>query len=754
LPFLEAFEGFRILRDALFISLLGILVYLGVATIIGDSGLIGSYGAAFAHENQLFFGYFSYVYLLVLLVPVFYWYRTPGFSQRRMEQIVAYVLLFFSLQILQALLVSDMELRGTLGGSFVDFLAPYIGLFGVWVFWVMASAVSVVIVLDKSVDELLAPLAELLKRPERTSEKPAAVAEQTSVEEYASYDEPEDTAVETIEEIVEEMSDAYDAPAFERHTPQHTDAVPLKRAAESDTEDETVEVEEKPKTIVSMANKVKEQKHAVIVNELEENAKFLEQIDKGKTEKPKNFKLPSLDFLQKPGKTKNSVDESELDDKIRDLIAKLAHFKIEGDVVRTYAGPVVSTFEFKPAANIKVSKILNLQDDLAMALRAETIRIQAPIPGKDVVGIEIPNKSVETIYLREIFESKLFKEAASPLTIALGKDIVGKPFITDLKKLPHLLIAGTTGSGKSVGINAMILSLLYKNSPDQLKLMMIDPKMLEFSIYNDIPHLLTPVITKAKQAIVALNNMVHEMERRYQMMSETRTKNIETYNEKMKKEGGKPFPYIVVIIDELADLMMTSGKDVEYSIARLAQMARASGIHLIVATQRPSVDVVTGLIKANLPSRISYRVGQKVDSKIILDAQGAESLLGRGDMLFTPPGSTGLIRLHAPWSSEDEIDKIVEFIKVQREAEYDKSFLTDDSAASASGEPGVIDEEIDPLYEEAKNIVIADKKTSISYLQRKLQIGYNRSARIIEQLEQRGVLSEPNAKGNREIVGA
>ncbi|MDX1295789.1 MAG: DNA translocase FtsK 4TM domain-containing protein [Sulfurimonadaceae bacterium] len=746
-------EGFRILRDALFISLLGILVYLGVATIIGDSGLIGSYGAAFAQENQLFFGYLSYVYLLVLLVPVFYWYRTPGFSQRRMEQIIAYVLLFFSLQILQALLVSNIEHRGTLGGSFVDFLVPFIGLFGVWVFWVMATAVSVVIILDKSVDELLAPVAELLKRPERTAGEP--VVEEVPSDAYEAYDEPLETVSEAMEEVIEEPFDEYDAPAFERHAPKHTDTVAAKRQPAEDSDAAEEETTAAPKTIVSLANKVKEEKHAVIVEELEENTKLLQQIDKGKTEKPKNFKLPSLDFLQKPGKAKNSVDEAELDDKIRDLIAKLAHFKIEGDVVRTYAGPVVSTFEFKPAANIKVSKILNLQDDLAMALRAETIRIQAPIPGKDVVGIEIPNKTVETIYLREIFESKLFKEAASPLTIALGKDIVGKPFITDLKKLPHLLIAGTTGSGKSVGINAMILSLLYKNSPDQLKLMMIDPKMLEFSIYNDIPHLLTPVITKAKQAIVALNNMVGEMERRYQMMSETRTKNIETYNEKMKKEGGKPFPYIVVIIDELADLMMTSGKDVEYSIARLAQMARASGIHLIVATQRPSVDVVTGLIKANLPSRISYRVGQKVDSKIILDAQGAESLLGRGDMLFTPPGSTGLIRLHAPWSSEDEIDKIVEFIKVQREAEYDKSFLTDDSAAAtASGEPDVVDEEIDPLYEEAKNIVIADKKTSISYLQRKLQIGYNRSARIIEQLEQRGVLSEPNAKGNREIVGA
>jgi S-DNA-T family DNA segregation ATPase FtsK/SpoIIIE len=445
------------------------------------------------------------------------------------------------------------------------------------------------------------------------------------------------------------------------------------------------------------------------------------------------------------------MDESELDDKIRFLIEKLAHFKIDGDVVRTYAGPVVSTFEFKPAANVKVSKILNLQDDLAMALSAETIRIQAPIPGKDVVGIEIPNDTVDTIYLRELLDDKLFKNSASSLTIALGKDIVGKPFVTDLKKLPHLLIAGTTGSGKSVGINAMILSLLYKNSPDQLRLLMIDPKMLEFSIYNDIPHLLTPVITKPKQAIIALNNMVNEMERRYELMAESRTKNIENYNEKVKKEGGEHFPYIVVIIDELADLMMTSGKDVELSIARLAQKSRACGIHLIIATQRPSVDVVTGLIKANLPSRISYRVGQKVDSKIILDQMGAESLLGRGDMLFTPPGAPALVRLHAPWATEEEIEKIVEFIKAQREPNYDKTFLLEESE-SASGGANENYEELDPLFEEAKKVVLSDRKTSISYLQRKLQIGYNRSARVIEQLENEGILSAPNAKGIREIL--
>ena len=381
--------------------------------------------------------------------------------------------------------------------------------------------------------------------------------------------------------------------------------------------DEELEPESEKESRASTINGVE------ILNEVAENKKLLDQIERGNVEKPKNFVLPPLKFLNDPPKRSHSVNETEIDQQISNLLDKLRKFKIDGDVVRTYTGPIVTTFEFRPAPHIKVSKILTLQDDLAMALKAQTIRIQAPIPGKDVVGIEVPNQNLETIYLKEILESEVFKNASSPLTMALGKDIVGAPFVTDLKKLPHLLIAGTTGSGKSVGINAMLLSLLYRNSPQTLRLMMIDPKMLEFSIYNDIPHLLTPVITEAKKAITALANMVAEMERRYKIMSQTRTKNIESYNEKMKEEGGEQFPYIVVIIDELADLMMTSGKDVELYIGRLAQMARASGIHLIVATQRPSVDVVTGLIKANLPSRISYRVGQRIDSKVILDQMGA-----------------------------------------------------------------------------------------------------------------------------------
>ena len=510
--------------------------------------------------------------------------------------------------------------------------------------------------------------------------------------------------------------------------------------------DEELEPEPEKESRASTINGVE------ILNEVAENKKLLDQIERGNVEKPKNFVLPPLKFLNDPPKRSHSVNETEIDQQISNLLDKLRKFKIDGDVVRTYTGPIVTTFEFRPAPHIKVTKVLTLQDDLAMALKAQTIRIQAPIPGKDVVGIEVPNQNLETIYLKEILESEVFKNASSPLTMALGKDIVGTPFVTDLKKLPHLLIAGTTGSGKSVGINAMLLSLLYRNSPQTLRLMMIDPKMLEFSIYNDIPHLLTPVITEAKKAITALSNMVAEMERRYKIMSQTRTKNIESYNEKMKEEGGEQFPYIVVIIDELADLMMTSGKDVELYIGRLAQMARASGIHLIVATQRPSVDVVTGLIKANLPSRISYRVGQRIDSKVILDQMGAESLLGRGDMLFTPPGSPGVIRLHAPFASEKEIETVVNFLKEQQDVAYDEKFLIEEGTSGSVATGTLGEDELDELYEEAKEIILSEQKTSISYLQRRLKIGYNKAANIIEQMEKMGVLSPVNAKGQREIL--
>ena len=733
------------MRDTLFIITFGLLIYLGFATVLGGTALMGSYGSTFALFNHQYFGYVSYIYIFLFLIPLYYFYKDSSLNIRKFELFITSFLLLLSSLLSQSMLITD-EFRGKIGSDFVDFLSPYIGLFGLWTFWAIITLVSTVILVDKSADEILAIFSAKIKETiPKKKIKQLKNKEQKKIKKEVVVKKEEENTKEIDIEEVHELS--YEDKVFEEEIDK-----PAYLRREDDNLDNTskIEVLEEKYTVLELEEEIKEHSKTKVVDELEENAKLLESIEMGKVEKPKNFTLPSVDFLQKVTAKSHSVDENELDEKIQYLIEKLAHFKIDGDVVRTYAGPVVSTFEFKPAANVKVSKILNLQDDLAMALSAETIRIQAPIPGKDVVGIEIPNEKFDTIYLRELLDSKLFKDSSSPLTIALGKDIVGKPFITDLKKLPHLLIAGTTGSGKSVGINSMILSLLYKNSPDQLRLLMIDPKMLEFSIYNDIPHLLTPVITKPKQAIVALNNMVVEMERRYELMSENRTKNIENYNDKVKKEGGEHFPYIVVIIDELADLMMTSGKDVEHSIARLAQMARASGIHLVVATQRPSVDVVTGLINANLPSRISYRVGQKVDSKIILDQQGAESLLGRGDMLFTPPGSVGLVRLHAPWSTEEEIENIVEFIKSQREPNYDKSFLVEETESVSSSNETY--EELDSLYGEAKNVILTDRKTSISYLQRKLQIGYNRSARVIEQLESEGVLSTPNSKGVREIL--
>ncbi|WP_029567505.1 DNA translocase FtsK [Helicobacter pylori] len=489
-------------------------------------------------------------------------------------------------------------------------------------------------------------------------------------------------------------------------------------------------------------------KKPVMVKELSENKEILDGLDYGEVQKPKDYELPATQLLNALCLKDTSLDENEIDQKIQDLLSKLRTFKIDGDIIRTYSGPIVTTFEFRPAPNVKVSRILGLSDDLAMTLCAESIRIQAPIKGKDVVGIEIPNNQSQTIYLREILESELFQKSSSPLTLALGKDIVGNPFITDLKKLPHLLIAGTTGSGKSVGVNAMILSLLYKNPPDQLKLVMIDPKMVEFSIYADIPHLLTPIITDPKKAIGALQSVAKEMERRYSLMSEYKVKTIDSYNEQAPNNGVEAFPYLIVVIDELADLMMTGGKEAEFPIARIAQMGRASGLHLIVATQRPSVDVVTGLIKTNLPSRVSFRVGTKIDSKVILDTDGAQSLLGRGDMLFTPPGSNGLVRLHAPFATEDEIKKIVDFIKAQKAVEYDKDFLLEESRMPLD----TPNYQGDDILERAKAVILEKKITSTSFLQRQLKIGYNQAATITDELEAQGFLSPRNAKGNREIL--
>ncbi|NCD11865.1 MAG: DNA translocase FtsK [Epsilonproteobacteria bacterium] len=705
-------------------------LFFGVATILPDASVVGKFGAYIGSLNRNVFGYFSFIYPFVLILPSFALYKENQVDERRIGVFLASMILSFAFLMAQAIIVSN-EFHGSFGSSIVELLKSSIGILGVWIFIIAIFLLSITLLVESSINDFLSFIKPLF-----TKDKSLKDSSEKKITYISSYEREELSLQERIK--LDEESET---------TLENTlnEEIPL----ELEKKEEKILKEEEPKKSLV---RLKSASKVEILSEVEENTKLLLEIDQGECDKPKDFKLPPLTFLANPPAKTVHVNENEIDQKIQDLLEKLRRFKIEGDVVRTYSGPVVTTFEFKPAPHIKVSRILTLQDDLAMALRAKTIRIQAPVPGKDVVGIEVPNHKIETIYLKEILESDIFKKSSSPLTIALGKDIVGNAFVTDLKKLPHLLVAGTTGSGKSVGINAMLLSLLYRNSPDTLRFLMIDPKMLEFSIYNDIPHLLTPVITKPKQAIVALANMVSEMERRYQLMSRSRTKNIENYNEKAKSIGVEPLPYIVIIIDELADLMMTSGKDVEFYIARLAQMARASGIHIIVATQRPSVDVVTGLIKANLPSRISFKVGQKIDSKVILDAMGADSLLGNGDMLFTPPGTSGLIRLHAPYTSEDEIDKVVEYLKKQRPVQYDESFLKESEEGFSSGSGSKDSGELDELFEDAKAIVLNERKSSISYIQRRLNIGYNRAATIVEQLEAMGILSAQNSKGQREII--
>ena len=733
-------KGFIIAKKVVSLIILFIILYFQFTTLISTKDVVGNVGASFANFSFKYFSYLSYVYLLLLIYPLYLINFKKGLDYRDLILNISVVFLFLFISLIfQTLLIENPYERGEIGNILVDAFTPFIGQAGLYIFVLIGFSICLLILFET----LNITIEDLKKLKGRIKLKPNSL-KKVNEQKVNNY---------KIEQRVEQKT-----------YQEKPKAIPKLKEEKVIFENQKISEEEliyneEEEDIFSELTNNSQSNNNLIVDELEENAKLLSELEFGKTEKPKDFLLPPTNFFQEaPKENKTKVNEAFIDKKIADLLDKLAMFKIDGDVVRTYTGPVVTTFEFKPAPNVKVSKILSLQDDLAMALKAQTIRIQAPIPGKDVVGIEVPNEDTQTIYLKEMLDSEIFQNSKSPLTMILGKDIVGKPFVTDLKKLPHLLIAGTTGSGKSVGINSMILSLLYKNSPDNLRLVMIDPKMLEFSMYNDIPHLLTPVITKAVDAINALANMVGEMERRYTLMAKTKTKNIENFNEKAQKEGLPTMPYIVVVIDELADLMMTSGKDVEYSIARLAQMARASGIHLIVATQRPSVDVVTGLIKANLPSRLSYKVGQKIDSKIILDSMGAESLLGRGDMLFTPPGMPGLVRIHAPWSTETEIEKVVEFLKDQREVEYDMNFIKDKNLGSSSsgskGARNISDEDIvlDDLYEDAKDVIITDKKTSISYLQRRLKIGYNRAATIIEQLEKTGVLSEVDARGNREIL--
>jgi S-DNA-T family DNA segregation ATPase FtsK/SpoIIIE len=470
-----------------------------------------------------------------------------------------------------------------------------------------------------------------------------------------------------------------------------------------------------------------------------------------------------------------------LEQNARMLESVLDDFGVRGEIIKVRPGPVVTLYELEPAPGIKSSRVIGLADDIARSMSAVAARV-AVVPGRNAIGIELPNVRRETVYLRELLSSEAFEKTAQPLCLALGKNIGGEPVFADLSRMPHLLIAGTTGSGKSVGINTMVLSLLYRLPPEKCKLIMIDPKMLELSVYEGIPHLLAPVVTDPKKAVVALKWAVREMEERYRKMSKLGVRNVDGYNARIEQSLAKgtpvrrkvqtgydpetgqpmfeeeeidlsPMPFIVVIIDEMADLMMVAGKDIEGAVQRLAQMARAAGIHVVMATQRPSVDVITGTIKANFPTRISFQVTSKIDSRTILGEQGAEQLLGQGDMLYMAGGGR-IIRLHGPFVSDEEVEKIVRFLKTQGKPDYVEA-VTEEAEEEGFGTPGLGSPEGgsgDELYDHAVAVVLRDRKVSTSYIQRRLQIGYNKAASLIERMEKEGLIGQANATGKREIL--
>jgi len=472
------------------------------------------------------------------------------------------------------------------------------------------------------------------------------------------------------------------------------------------------------------------------------------------------YKLPDLDLLARGPESSPNLDRDALIRNSQILEKKLADFSVLGRVVKVHPGPVITMYEFEPAPGVKVSRIVNLSDDLALALRAISVRIVAPIPGKNVVGIEVPNVERDVVVLRDVVAHASFQETEARIPIALGKDIFGNPLTTDLASMPHLLVAGATGTGKSVFLNALLCSILMRATPDDVKLLLVDPKMLEFSLYQGIPHLIAEVVTNPKRAAAALLGIVGKMEERYRLMAQKGVRNIEQYNRAVAKDLAanrpkpddeivpKKLPYIVVVIDELADLMIVAARDVEESLMRLAQMARAAGIHLVLATQRPSVDVLTGIIKANFPSRISFQVSSRTDSRTVLDANGAERLLGQGDLLHTPPGSSKLERIHGPYISEKEVQAVTEWTRSQGSPEFDPTLIRLKEESEKTEERG---EELDELYDQALDVVARHRIASISFVQRKLKIGYNRSARILEQMEAEGVVGPQEGTKPREI---
>ncbi len=732
-------------------------------------GKPGAYGSDLALQ---LLGAGAYLLPLFALVLGWHWIRSARI-ERPAERLIGST--FFLLTACAGLALAPLSLLfhetvppgGTIGFVMADLLVSFLNQVGAALFLLAAAVVSVYLMTSFTIEAALAwwrtlgrPVEAVQQRwhawwedqREKAVARRARKAEERAVEQLPELPHADDVIEyhgfpEQPDEIVAVFDDGS---PMEEPFDTLPPIIPYDAAREDISEgDETAEL---PPFDLDSAEQPETAGDAL--------SRWVPDTSSEPAPKPA-YQLPSTLLLTSPAAA-SAFDPAELQDIARAICAKYEEFGVKGSVKQINPGPVVTTFEFKPDPGVKYSKVTHLAEDLCLALECESILVER-IPGKSTIGIEVPNRHREIIALREIIESPEFSGSPSLLTLSLGKDINGKINIGKLDSMPHLLVAGSTGSGKSVLINSLVMSILYTSTPDQVRFIMVDPKTVELGLYADIPHLLTPVITDMKKASNALKNATREMEQRLKLLAEYGVRNIDQFNRKMERlraqrEEGSPelppdLPYIVIIIDELADLMMVEGRQVEESITRLAQMARAAGIHLILATQRPSVDVITGLIKANIPARISFRLATRVDSRTILDSMGAESLLGCGDMLFLPPGSGRMIRLHGPLVSEEESHSVVNFWKKQAQPEYKEEFLAK-PADEEDGEGAAEDDEVfdDPAYEDAVRIVLEMGKASTSTLQRRLRLGYGRAARILDAMEKDGVIGPPDGSRPREVL--
>ena len=629
-------------------------------------------------------------------------------------------------------------------------LSMLVGFLGAYIFYITFAIISSVLLMDITLYEVYTEIINKFKSRKKAIRKFKSSNKKASSPSIAIDDSSEDKFIKDINNKIKILD-------FMRNSEikDNVDTLPeinIHISEEDNTLDEyNVELFNNIKHSSTKHNKgITESEKSVVTKEIDT------MLNTSKENFIKIYTYPKLDLLNNNAKSKmKNEDKQDLFDNANKLEDTLMSFGVEAKVLQVTKGPSVTRFEIQPSPGVKVSKIVNLQDDIALGLAASAVRMEAPIPGKSAIGIEVPNKKQTPVFLREVLDSKEFQESTKKISFALGKDITGTCIVGDLSEMPHMLIAGATGSGKSVCINSLIVSLLYKYSPDEIKLLMIDPKVVELSIYNGIPHLLIPVVTEPKKAAGALNWAVNEMDKRYELFTKYKVKNIKSYNQQVDKGFiSEKLPYIVLIVDELADLMMTCPNDVEDYICRLAQKARAAGIHLIIATQRPSVDVITGVIKANIPSRISFAVSSGVDSRTILDQTGAEKLLGRGDMLYSPMGANKPLRIQGAFISEEEVENVVDFIKSSEdEVNYREEIIEhinneNLSSSSHSGDS----EENDELLDEAIKLVVEYQQASTSFIQRKLRIGFNRASRIMEELEAKGIISERDGSKPRQVL--